>query len=181
VALPLDSPRWHELAQAYGPAGDIPQLLDHLPRVSDDERAGLWFGLWGTLCVGGRIYTAAYAAVPHLLAFAERRPLADRVQALHLAGAVEAARLGAHAPPLPDDLADAYVAAVARIPVLIARSVGETWDADTTQVLASVLAVAKGHPRFGTAALALDAVVRCPVCGAAHAPAGWEEADPGTG
>ena len=173
--LPLDSPRWASLAQAYGPsAADAARLLDHLERVDDAGRAELWFGLWALLCPEGRVYPAAYAAAPHLVAFAERRPLADRVQALHLVGAVEAGRHAPHAPAVPDDVGAAYHAALARVAPLVARSVGEPWDADTAQVLASVLAIAKGHPRFGTAALALEPVVACPVCGAAHAPAGWE-------
>lgn len=176
--LPLESVRWRALAQAYGPATDVPRLIDHLERVGDRERAELWLGLWATLCGGGgRVYDAAYAALPHLVAFAERRPLADRVQALHLAGAIEAARAAppaAAAPPpaLPDDLAPAYHAALARVAPLVARSVGEPWDPDSAQVLAGVLAIAKGHPRFGRAALALEAVTACRVCGAAHAE--WE-------
>jgi hypothetical protein len=172
-ALALESPRWRELAQAYGPADDVPRLLEHLDRVGERERAELWFGLWGLLCHQGTVYTASYAAAPHLVAFAARRPLADRVQALHLAGAIEAGRHGPDAPPVPDDLARGYHAAVAGIAALVARSAAEPWDADGTQVLASVLAIAKGHPRFGLAALNLEPVVSCPVCGAAHAPAGW--------
>ena len=172
--LPLDGPRWQELAQAYGPANDIPRLLDALERVSDLERPELWFGLWATLCSGGRVYSAAYAAVPHLVGFAERRPLADRVQALHLVGAVEAGRRHEHAPALPFDLTGAYEEAVARVAPLIARSVGEPWDADTAQVLAGVLAIVKGHPQFGMAALSLEPVVVCPACGTAHPPAGYD-------
>lgn len=177
--LALDSPRWQELAQAYGSARDIPRLLDHLERVTDEQRAELWFGLWSTLCREGRVYTAAYAAVPQLVAFAERRPIADRVQALHLVGGIEAGRHGGHAPPVPGDLAAAYHDAVARVPAIIARSVGEPWGADTTQVLAGVLAIAKGHRWFGMAALNLEPVIVCPVCGAAHAAPGWEPPDAG--
>jgi hypothetical protein len=172
-ALPFGSPRWGELAQAYGSGEDIPQLLDYLARVSDDERTGLWFGLWSTLVSEGRVYTASYAAVPHLVAFAEGRPLADRAQALHLAGTIVAAQQEPGAPPVPDDVAAGYAGALARAAALVARSVAEPWDPDVAQVLASVLAIVKGHPRFGRAALALEPVVACPVCGAPHAPPGW--------
>ena len=155
----------------------MPRLVEHLDRVGDDGRAELWFGLWALLCPAGRVYTASYAAAPHVVAFAERRPLADRVQALHLAGSIEAARHAAHAPPVPDDLADAYREAVARVPALVARSAAEPWDAETAQVLAAVLAIAKGHPHFGLAALSLEPLVTCPVCGSPHAPAGWNLAE----
>lgn len=120
------------------------------------------------------MYTASYAAVPYLVAFAAVRPLGDRTQALHLAGGIEAGRHGPHAPPVPDDLAAAYGDAVGRVARLVAGSVDEPWDADTAQVLTGVLAIAKGHPRFGVAALSLEPVVACPVCGARYVPAGWE-------
>ena len=174
--LPLASGRWRELAQAYGPADDVPrllELLELLDAVGDRERAALWFGLWSLLCHDGAVYSASYAAVPHLVAFAERWPLGERAQALHLVGAVEAGRHDPGAPPLPSDLVRAYHTALARVAPLVARSVAEPWDADSAQVMAGVLAIAKGHPRFGRAALALEPVVTCPVCGSPHAPAGW--------
>ncbi|MBC7671606.1 MAG: hypothetical protein H7247_04225, partial [Polaromonas sp.] len=70
--LALDSPRWQELAQAHGSAEDIPRLLEALQGLATTEdarvRAELWYGVWATLCPDGRLYDAAYAAVPHLLA-----------------------------------------------------------------------------------------------------------------
>jgi hypothetical protein len=74
---------------------------------------------------------------------------------------------------VPGDVAAGYAGALARAAALVAGSVAEPWDPDVAQVLASVLAIVKGHPRFGRAALALEPVVACPVCGAPHAPAGW--------
>ena len=172
--LPLDSPRWRELAQAYGPAHDVPRLLAHLDQVSGAERAELWLGLWATLCRRGRVYTASYAALPHLVAFAERHPPADRARALHLVAAIDVGRQGAAAPAVPAELAAAYARAMDRVPGGIAAAAGEPWDADTVQILCGALAVAKWHPRFGSAALRLEAVVSCPICGSAHSPLGWE-------
>lgn len=172
--LPLDSPRWGELRQAYGSAEDVPRLLAHLDRVSDVERRELWFGLWSTLCHQGDVYTASYAAVPHLVAFAETQSAAERARALHLAAAIEVGRLSPGADALPDDLAAPYAAALARVPGAIAACVAEPWDADTAQALAGALAVAKGHPRLGNATLSLEPLVTCPVCDATFPPAGWE-------
>lgn len=177
--LPLDSARWRELAQAYGPAQDVARLLAHLDQVNDAERAELWLGLWATLCARERVYTASYAAVPHLVAFAGRRPPAERARALHLVAAIEVGRLAPAAPPLPADLVAAYEQAIAAVPQLVAAAAGETWDADTTQILCAALAVAKGHPHFGNAALQLEATVVCPVCGAARASPGWDLAGHG--
>lgn len=171
--LDLESPRWGELKQAYGSAEDIPRLLAHLDRADERERRELWFGLWSTLCRDGEVYSASYAAVPHLVAFAGRQHAAGGAEALHLLGAIEVGRLSEGAPSLPEDLSTGYRGAIDAVPGLIAGWIDERWEPDTVQVLAAVLAIAKGHPRFGAAALLLDAVVGCPVCGASHPPAGW--------
>ena len=170
----LDSPRWGTLRQAFGTAEDIPKLLSLLETVDDGVRQEIWLGLWGTLCPEGEVYSASYAAVPHLVEYARRRPAARGAEAVHLVGAIEVGRLGVGAPEVPDDLVAGYRAAVAELPALIAGWVGEPWDGDTTQVLSAALAIAKGHPRFGAAALLLEPSVVCPVCGASHPPAGWD-------
>lgn len=172
--LNLESPRWRELEQAYGGAEDIPRLLAHLPAVSEGERKELWFGLWSTLCHQGDVYSASYAALPHLVEFARGRPAAQAAEALHLVGAIEVGRVTSGAPPVPDDLLAGYRAALAEVPRVVAARAEEAWDADTTQVLSAVLAIAKGHPRFGNAALLLESSMSCPVCDAPHAPAGWD-------
>lgn len=171
--LPLDDPRWHHLTQAFGSAEDVPRLLAHLELVDDRARRELWLGLWGTLWRGGAVFTASYAAVPHLVAWAAGRAAAEAARALHLVTGVELGRQQPGAPPIPPDLADAYHAAVAAVPGIVAGHVAEPWDPDTVQVLASALAVAKGHPDFGGAALQLEPLVTCPSCGAVRAPAGW--------
>ena len=173
--LELDSPRWGELTQAYGTAEDIPKLLVHLAGAGDGERRELWFGLWSTLCHQGEVYSASYAAHPHLVRLAGGGwPAAWAAEALHLVGAIEVGRATPGSPPVPEDLAEAYRDAMRAVPAIVAARVGEPWSADTTQVLTAVLAIAKGHIRFGNAALLLESAVECPVCGASHAPAGWE-------
>jgi hypothetical protein len=172
--LPLDSARWHELAQAYGSARDIPRLLEHLDQVHDAVRGELWFGLWSTLSHRGDVYTASYAAVPHLVAFAARHAAAEAARALHLVGSIEVGRLTPGNAPVPPDLEAAYSAALRQVPAIIAARLAEPWGRDTTQLLCGVLAIARGHPRFGNAALELEPLVTCPVCDATHPPAGWD-------
>ncbi len=71
--LSLEDARWADLRHAYGSAGDIPSLLRTL---SDDcspsrsSNAEPWFSLWSSLCHQGNVYTASYAAVPHLVGLA---------------------------------------------------------------------------------------------------------------
>ena len=172
--LALESSRWSGLEQAYGSAEDVPRLLRHLDPASAGERRELWFGLWSVLWHQGGVYSASYAAVPHLVEFADRRPAAECAEALHLVGAIEIGRLTPAAPTVPDDLRVAYRQAIAAVPGVIARRTEDAWDPDTTQVLTAVLAIAKGHPRFGNAALQLEGVVLCPICDAPHPPAGWD-------
>lgn len=76
ACLPLDSPRWHELAHAYGKASDIPALLRQLATVptSDGEREP-WFSLWSALAHQGDVHAASFAAVPHVVKALATSPL----------------------------------------------------------------------------------------------------------
>jgi hypothetical protein len=77
--LSLESERWGTLAQGYGSAEDVPKLLHALAATDDDgARAELWFALWRMLCRPDAVFTAAYAAAPHLLAAASGRSLEER-------------------------------------------------------------------------------------------------------
>lgn len=171
--LPIESPRWGDLAQAFGSAEDVPRLLSALGEMDEPARRELWLGLWATLWRDGQVFSASFAALPHLVTFAGRVSAAERARALHLVGAIAVGRERPDAPPMPPDLAAAYDEGIARIPALIAAAMGEPWDADTTQVLAGVLAIAKGHRGFGNAVLALEPLMTCPVCGELHTAPGW--------
>ncbi|WP_147477185.1 hypothetical protein [Corallococcus sp. AB038B] len=71
--LPLDSPRWHALETAKGPASHVPGLLRQLREHPEDE--GLWWGeLWGALFHPGSICSGAYAAIPHVVEVALAHP-----------------------------------------------------------------------------------------------------------
>src|SRR5688572_14620061 len=73
--LPLDSPRWSELTHAYGTAEDIPELLrqlKNLPRSHGEEEP--WLTLWSSLAHQGDVYSASFAAVPHVIEALARAP-----------------------------------------------------------------------------------------------------------
>jgi hypothetical protein len=81
----------------------------------------------------GDIYTASYAAVPHLVRIAEGVPADARRPFVSLAAEIEKSlRAGAdpslepvfRSPEMPADLAEAYFAAVARLPALRRRASG---------------------------------------------------------
>ena len=67
--IALDSSMWAELRHAYGAATDIPRALRSIaanPRVSSTTE-GPWFELWSALCHQGDVYSASFAAVPHVI------------------------------------------------------------------------------------------------------------------
>ena len=154
--LSLESAQWSELMQAHGSAEDIPRLLEALASIEgDNERAELWFGMWSTLCPDERIFSAAYAAVPHVLSIGSTRGGQDLVAALHLIAQIESLRHVAGAPPIPGDLVPAYAAAVESMPSIVAASVNVPWDALTAQILSAALAVGKRQPALGREILLL--------------------------
>lgn len=142
--LDLASPRWRELEHAYGSAEDIGLLLSALYENDDDDaRTELWYGAWATLCPGGKVYSAAYAAAPHVLRIAAHRDFAERVSALHLVAQVEVSRHEHGAPGIDDDLLLAYAAAIESVPARVGELQGMTWDEPTAQVLAAALLAGK--------------------------------------
>jgi hypothetical protein len=165
-ALSLDSPRWAELAQAYGSAEDVPRLLEALACIgSEDARAEVWFALWRTLHHPGEAYTASYAAVPHLLAIGGALGLRERAEAVHLVSRIEASRRAPASHPMPDDLVTAYAAAVDSLPAFVAAAAAEPWPADTAQIFAAALLIGKRHPDLGRGVLELGKALTCPTCG----------------
>ena len=99
--LGLDDPRWKQLDHAYGPAGNVPDLLRALERGEQE----LWEELAPSLCHLGCVYSATYAAVPHLVRIAAGEALADQIAFWSFLGAVASAR---EAAPVPVDLQAAY-------------------------------------------------------------------------
>src|SRR5689334_22771197 len=69
--LKLDSRKWATLSHAYGSASDIPQLIAQLRAASPEAWDAINQELMAAILHQGDVYTATYAAVPHLLAYAE--------------------------------------------------------------------------------------------------------------
>jgi hypothetical protein len=93
------------LSHASGPAKDIPSLLT---RAAHDVRPGYqqdstWFDLWSALCHQDDIYTASYAAVPHLIALAAGHLQRRNYDPLLLSASIELARLEGRGPEIPSD------------------------------------------------------------------------------
>src|SRR5438093_3961133 len=119
-ALDLDSPRWRELSHAYGSAEDIPELLRRLEGIppSDGEREP-WFSIWSALAHQGDVYSASFAAVPHVVNALATAPTGADSSYFAFPARVEICRERSAA-PVPPDLLPAYRQALAQLPTLVA-------------------------------------------------------------
>lgn len=120
--LNLDSPRWRDLRHAYGPAGDVPDLLRAIaaetePRYSDHpaqarENPTPWDEVFTKLIHQYGLYSATYAAFPHIVAIAETSGLAKQQETLILAGTIRVQ--GEAVGEIPHDLLEDFELAMVK-------------------------------------------------------------------
>jgi hypothetical protein len=129
--LPLDDPRWGLLQHAYGKAEDIPALLLALASSTGPKahaRDEPWFSLWSSLCHQGDVFTASYAAVPHIVHIASETTTPIDFSFLQLPAAIEIARRTGHGPEIPQGYADDYHRAITRLGDSVSLHRHEPWD-----------------------------------------------------
>lgn len=148
--LELDSPDWKNLSHAYGKASDIPVLLHGLEAgtfwINDNyQESEPWFSLWSALCHQGDVYTASYAAVPHLIRIAIATQGVPDWQYFSLPTSIEIARLTGRGPQVPGMLAEAYFAALRQFHTLVTQIAHLEWDELLSRSIAAALVVSKGH------------------------------------
>ena len=164
--LSLESTRWEQLTQAYGSAEDVPRLLEALACIgSESAREEVWFALWRTLYRQGEVFSASYAAVPHLLEISGAFGLRERAQGVHLITRIEVTRRDPASAPMPDDLVADYASAVDCLPEFVAASTGESWPADVAQIFSAAMLVGKRQPDLARGVLELGRALTCPTCG----------------
>jgi len=158
--LTLDDPGWRDLQHAYGDAADIPDMLRALAS-STGPKAGYqdepWFSLWSSLCHQGDVYTASYAAVPHIVQIAGEAKGPVDFSFFQLPAAIEVARQTGRGPDIPGVLADDYHRAIARLMENVSLHRNEAWDQSMLLSAAAAQAVAQGHVDVAEALLNLDA------------------------
>lgn len=154
----LDDKRWSELDHAYGKATDIPRLLRDLADFPphDSPASEPYVSLWSSLCHQGDVYTASYAAVPHVVQMIAGAPRRAHWSALLLVTSIEIARANGNGPPMPDELLGAYAAALQRLPQVLAATAEREWDESFVRTAAATLAVARGQPALAEAILDLE-------------------------
>jgi hypothetical protein len=153
--LSLASPRWAELTHAYGSAADIPALLgqlDALPSSEGDKEP--WFSLWSALAHQGDVYSASFAAVPHVVRALSCSPTTADSSYFQFPAVVEAWRQR-QAVAIPADLQADYVAALAALPGLVAQAAIRAWDSEFLACALAAMAAAKGFGGVAEAALEL--------------------------
>lgn len=137
--IALDSPRWRELRDAYGPADDIPAVLRELE--TDDEAISKLYDAFA-LIDRGAITDAAYAVLPHLWRLAESRDPVDRYHLVQLASRVAYCALDGVHSIAPDIVADG-AAALAQFLATARALLSEVDEADVLDVAEAVLALAR--------------------------------------
>jgi len=153
--LSLDSPHWSDLQHAYGAANDIPPLLRQLallPTCKWDEEP--WFTLWSALAHQGSVFTASFAAVPHVVAAIAIDPSRAASCYFQFPAWVEVCRLRKGI-VVPSDLAPAYREALSQLPSLVAAAASRDWDGDFLACALFAIAAAKGFPSVAEAAMEL--------------------------
>lgn len=165
--LSLESPRWASLTQSYGTAEDVPRLLEALACIGSTEaRAEVWFALWRTLHRPQEVYTASYAAVPHLLAIGLSLSARECAEAVHLVTRIEVSRREPASASMPGDLLTAYAEAVDSLPEVVASMHSEPWTTDVAQIFAAAILAGKRQPELARGVLELGRALACPTCGA---------------
>jgi hypothetical protein len=158
--LALDEPRWSELDHAYGAAGNIPALLRALERGEQSA----WDEIFSALCHQGTVYTASYAAVPHLVRIGATAPWPDQIMFWSFVGGVAVSQ---DAAPVPDDLREAYLQALVQAEELTLVCIGPGLDDATGLTLLIALAGIRRLPAIEEALHWLkdeEIVVTCPRC-----------------
>ena len=96
------------------------------------------------LCHQDNVYTASYAAVPHVVGIAQAAAEPIDLSFLLLPAAVEIARRNGRGPALPTELADAYFHALSDLPDVVSRHRDENSDEPMLRVASAAMAVARG-------------------------------------
>ena len=174
--LELNSPRWGELTHAYGKASDIPALLENLKAAPPPTgyESEPWFSLWSALCHQTDVYSASYAAIPHIAALAATKPRDERLEYVNFIASVEAYRHRKSAPPLPADLERAYLASIKRADSIISECLELDWDESGYKVLLGALAVVRGQYKLGAAISELEEEIECSECESTLSTRGYD-------
>ena len=154
--LSLDSPKWSELKHAYGSASNTPDLLRQLQALPSSEGENEpWFSLWSSLAHQGDVYPASFAAVPHVVNFLSQAPAKADFSYFQFPAWVEVCRQK-NSVPIPTELEAAYLAALEKLPSLVAAAADRKWDSGFLCCALSAIAASKGFGSVAEAVLEMN-------------------------
>jgi len=162
--LALTDPTWKDLEHAYGSAADTPSRLRRLAEgeVTGSLRDELWSSLWHQ----GDVFSASFAAAPHIVEASASMRVEDRLDWLVLAMGITATARAGNAPRaafLRESLDEAVAQAKPVVADLLVRM--RNWKPWETRYLLGVVAIQAGQAKFGLNLFELDCGVECPSCG----------------
>jgi hypothetical protein len=141
--LPIDDPRWNELAGGYKSPYDPSDALRRLERGED-----AWDELWEELHHQGDVGEASYATVPHLVRIA--KTLARRDWNFYgLVSTIEVERHRKSNPVVPEWLVPGYKEAMKGILELALGDLLGATDRATILNIMGAIALAKGYVTLG--------------------------------
>jgi hypothetical protein len=149
--LALDDPRWQSYRGGYRSVYDASTALRLL--VSGKATPELWQEFWKELHHQGDVDEASYAAVPWLVDFIRRSPKLNW-NALALIAVIELER--PKNPKVPEELSEAYFAAIHSLPAVLGMHPDQAWDELVMQSAAACIALARGQRWLGRAYFELD-------------------------
>ena len=119
-------------------------------RSADDQEP--WFSLWSALAHQNDVYSASFAAVPHVVQALATSPSTANFTYFQFPAVVEAWRQQKGV-AIPDDLRVDYFAALAALPSLVAQAAERKWNGDWVACAATSVAAAKGFGNVAEAVL----------------------------
>jgi hypothetical protein len=126
------------------------------------------------LCHQNDVYTASYAAIPHVVALAATKPRQERLEHVNFIASVEAYRRREGAPPIPSDLEGAYLASIRQAGSMVLECLESDWDEAGYKVMLGGLAVVRGQYKLGAAISELEEEIECAECGSILSARGYD-------
>lgn len=178
--LDLNSSRWGELKHAYGRADGDPdtrEVLRQLYTVSNNAALPneLSEELWSSICHQGTVYTASYAALPHIVEITKERLPEHRLVHIILITSIQQGRHRGDSAPIPTFLADSYFSALKQTTSLITDCLSIEWTEEEYRYLLSALAAMQGHIALAWQLERTEDTETCPECQAVFATQGYEQ------
>lgn len=172
--LPLNDARWLELDHRGWSCCSRPKLDANAPFVPDVLRQlydqpynrELFSDLWPYLCSEGTTWSAAYAALPHVVELASRVPPAERTDYLIFLGLAlidSTPESGASFAIKPYLMAGVVSATQKALP-LVLETLPVLRDPETVRYLLATVAALTGFRGLGAAIKNLDLFENCPNC-----------------